>query len=253
MSEGGMRGMERYLRQLSVEGFGVEGQRLLGQATVGVLGVGGLGSPAALYLAAAGVGHLILADDQAPELSNLNRQVLHWEADVERHTPKVESAAAKLRQLNSEVEIRTIAQRVDECNIGDVFEGADVILDCLDNFETRYLLNRYCVHARTPFVHAAVEGLSGQLSVIVPGETPCVQCIFPRPPGRKAEIPVVGAAAGVFGALQAGEAIKLITGIGRPLKSRLLVGDIQYQSWDVIDIGRDVACPVCSNERLKAE
>jgi molybdopterin/thiamine biosynthesis adenylyltransferase len=237
---------ERYRRQLIVDGFGDEGQGKLKNATVGVLGVGGLGSPAALYLAAAGVGTIILADDQAPELSNLNRQVLHWERDVKDGSPKVESAAWKLRELNSEVEVVAHAKKVDERNMASVFKGADLVLDCLDNFETRYLLNRFCVHARTPFVHAAVEGFSGQVSVIVPGETPCIQCIFPRPPGKKAEIPIIGATAGVFGALQAGEAIKLITGIGVPLKSKLLVGDLQYQSWEVIDVGKDVSCPVCS-------
>lgn len=247
MDEGELTGgeRERYRRQMLIEGFGEGAQMRLRRATVGVLGVGGLGSPASMYLAAAGVGQLVLVDDQRVELSNLNRQLLHWDRDASASRQKTESGAEKLRALNQQVRLQLRAERVDGRNISLLLGEADVVLDCTDNFATRMELNAFCASTGKPFVHAGVEGMAGQITTIVPGETPCLRCIFPRTPARKGPIPILGATAGVFGAMQALEAIKLITGVGRPLKGRMLVADLAQNAWDIIEVDRDPECPVC--------
>ncbi|NLK26463.1 MAG: HesA/MoeB/ThiF family protein [Euryarchaeota archaeon] len=224
-----------------------EGQERLRRATVGIMGVGGLGSPAAMYLAAAGVGHLVLADPQTPELSNLNRQILHWTEDVST-TSKVASAARKLRSLNPEVEVAQHPVEVNAENINEVFAGCDMIMDCLDSLPPRMVLNAHAIKTGTPIIHGAVEGWHGQVTVILPGRTPCLACLFPRPATVTRTIPIMGATAGVFGSLQAGEAIKLLTGIGDVLASRMLVGDLQYQYWNVVKIGRAEDCLACSEK-----
>ena len=221
----------RYLRQMAIDGFGEAGQRSLKDSTVTVMGVGGLGSPVALYLAAAGVGKLVLVDFQAPELSNLNRQVLHWEDDVGNGTLKAVSAANKLRKMNSEIEIVPKTAKIGKDDLGGVVEDSVVIVDCLDNFDARRSLNLFCIKERVPMVHAAVEGFSGQLTVIVPGSTPCLECLFPHPLARKPIIPIIGFTAGVFGSMEAAEAVKLITGIGEPLTGKLLLGDVSSNYW----------------------
>lgn len=235
---------ERYARQALLPGM-EEGQERLRRAAVGIMGVGGLGSPAALYLAAAGVGRLVLADPQLPELSNLNRQVLHWTEDVGA-APKVASAARKLRALNPEVEVAERAVEVTEDNIGEVFAGCDLLVDCLDSLAPRMVLNAHALRAGVPLVHGAVEGWHGQVTVVLPGRTPCLACLFPRPVKRTAPLPIMGATAGVFGALQAAEAVKVLTGAGGVLASRMLVGDLLGQHWEVVDIGRAEGCPACS-------
>lgn len=240
------RDRERYRRQLALEGFGDRAQIRLREATVGVLGVGGLGSPAAMYLAAAGIGRLVLVDDQVPEMSNLNRQVLHWIKDVSASRLKVESAAWKIKQMNDEVQVLERCERVTAESIGSALSEADVVLDCTDNFETRYALNSFCVSVGKPFVHAGVESMHGQITTIVPGQTPCLRCLFPREPRGQGELPILGAVAGVFGSLQAAEAIKLIAGHGTPLKGRMMVGDLGSNSWELVDVARDPSCPVCS-------
>jgi len=241
------REMDRYSRQILVEGLGKKGQKKLANATVGVMGIGGLGSPATMYLTAAGVGKLILADYQAPDLSNLNRQVIHWERDVNEGTSKVESAAWKSRELNSDIEVVPKRIKVTAENIGEVFAKTDVILDCLDDFSTRYLLNGFCVKENIPFVHAAVESFNGQITTIVPGRTPCLKCLFPVQPPKKPMFPIVGVTAGLFGVLEAAEAIKMITGMGEPLMSKLMVGDLLYNHWEIIEICRVDSCMVCGH------
>jgi molybdopterin-synthase adenylyltransferase len=240
------RDKDRYHRQLIIEGFGEEAQLKLGRATVGVLGIGGLGSPATMYLAAAGIGRILLVDDQVPEMSNLNRQVLHWLRDVSASRLKVESAAWKIKEMNDEVQVLERYERVTKESISSVLGEAEIILDCTDNFETRYALNAFCVETRKPFVHAGVEGLYGQITTIVPGETPCLKCLFPNPPPRKSELPILGAATGVFGSMQAAEAIKLITGVGDALKGQMISGDLRTNVWERVEVQRDKACPVCS-------
>ena len=235
---------ERYARQVMLPEIGEEGQDKLSRGTVGVMGVGGLGSPASYYLAAAGVGRIILADLQSPDLTNLNRQILHWDEDIGARA-KTASAAWKLRRFNPEVQIIERNGEVTATNITRVFEGADIILDCLDNFDTRYLLNEHSLSANIPFVHAAVEDWHGQVTTIVPGKGPCLRCLFPRAPKKKGLFPILGATAGVFGTLQAAEAVKLITGAGEPLVSKLLIGDLRSNAWDVIEVARAEGCPAC--------
>jgi molybdopterin-synthase adenylyltransferase len=237
----------RYLRQMAIEGFGEVGQEALKGSTVTVMGVGGLGSPASLYLAAAGVGRIILVDFQSPDLSNLNRQVLHWERDIENGTSKVVSAANKLRELNSEIEIVPKAVKIGKEDLCGVVEDSAVIVDCLDNFVARKLLNAHCAKHKVPFVHAAVEGYSGQMTAVIPGETPCLECLFPVPPAKKPIIPIMGFTAGVFGCLEAAEAVKLITGVGSPLAGKLLVGDLSVNYWETIDVVRNDRCPICGD------
>lgn len=242
-----IRDRDRYRRQLIIEGFGEEAQLKLKKATVGVLGVGGLGSPAIMYLAAAGVGRIILVDDQVPEMSNLNRQTMHWLRDVSASRLKVESAAWKIKEMNEEVQVLERCERVTKESISSVLKEAEIVLDCTDNFETRYALNSFCVETRKPFVHAGVEGMYGQITTIIPGDTPCLSCLFPKPPPNKAELPILGAVAGVFGAMQASEAIKLVTGIGEPLRGQMVLGDLRDNVWDRVDVIRDSSCPVCSS------
>jgi len=234
---------DRYVRQMMLPGFGEDGQDKLAGSTVAIMGVGGLGSPAAYYLAGAGVGRLILADPQTPDVTNLNRQILHWEEDVGA-VPKAESAAWKLRRFNPHVEVEAHDIEVTPANIAGVFRGADVILDCLDSFAPRFVLNDHALRTSTPFVHAAVEGMHGQITVIEKGRTPCLRCLFPRAPEKRL-FPILGSTAGVFGCLQAAEAVKLLTGVGQPLRSKLLVGDLERNSWETIDILPAENCPTC--------
>jgi molybdopterin/thiamine biosynthesis adenylyltransferase len=239
-----MEGLERYVRQMMIPGLGEDGQNKLAKSTVGIMGVGGLGSPAATYLAGAGIGKLILADPQIPDMTNLNRQTLHWQEDVGSR-PKVESAAWKLRRFNPSVDIETHEVKVTDENIAEVFKGADIVLDCLDSIPPRLVLNDYALRSSTPLVHAAVEGMHGQVTVVEKGRTPCLRCLFPRAPVRTSPFPILGPVAGVFGCLEAAEAIKLITGVGRPLRSQLLVGDMEHNCWETIDILPAENCPAC--------
>lgn len=234
--------LERYDRQVRV--WGIESQRKLKSATVLIVGVGGLGSPAAMYLAASGVGRLIIVDPECVELSNLNRQVLHWTADV--GTEKVRSAYEKLRKLNPHVEVVPVQARLETLEqLEGLVSRADVVIDCLDNWKTRFLLNEACVRAGKPLVHAAVRGLYGQLMVVKPGEGACLRCLLPSDPPEERQIPVAGPTPGVLGALEALEAVKLITGYGQPLISRLLIFDGMHGTVDVLAVHRRKDCPVC--------
>lgn len=236
--------MERYSRQIILDNFGTEKQEILSGSTVGILGVGGLGCPAATYLAGAGIGKLILVDSQSPEESNLNRQILHWPEDIGRRS-KSESAAWKLERFNPDINVAERTAEVDDHNIKEIFGDADVILDCTDNFSTRMILNEYCINSDTPFIHAAVESWHGQITTIIPKTTPCLKCMFPNQPPAKNIFPILGPTAGIFGSMQALEAVKVLTGIGDTLASKLLVGDTQYNQWDVIEIKKRENCPAC--------
>ena len=239
--------LERYSRQILIEGFGEKGQRKLKRAHVLVAGLGGLGSPAAVYLAAAGVGKLTILDAQRVELSNLNRQVLHWQSDIRRS--KADSAVEKIRAFNPSIEVEARLERIMSENVDGLIEGADVVVDGMDNFPTRYLLNEACVRARTPFVHGAVEGLVGQLTTIVPAKGPCLRCIVPKEPPRKPVFPVLGATTGTIGCLQALEAIKLITGVGKPLVGEMLLFNGRDLTFDRVKVERDPTCPTCGKLR----
>lgn len=225
--------LERYDRQIRI--FGVEGQEKLKKSKVAIVGIGGLGSPVAYYLAAAGVGELLLIDEQTPELSNLNRQILHWEEDLGKN-PKAVSAKWKLERFNPDIKIKTFTGKLTEENIDSIIKDVDVMVDCLDNFESRYLLDDFAHRRGIPFVHGAVEGLHGQLTTIIPGKTKSLKELFPIPPKKKEKFPILGATAGVIGTIQATEVVKLITGHGEVLANKLLIVDLLHNSFEVIDL-----------------
>jgi len=240
---------ERYSRHLLLPEVGVEGQQKLLDAKVLLLGAGGLGSPAALYLAAAGVGTLGIVDNDDVDLSNLQRQVLHSSERI--GIPKVDSAEQTITALNPDVKVEKYRLRLGPDNIMDVLPGYDVVVDGLDNFPTRYLLNDASVRLRIPVVSAAILGFEGQLSVFKPYEGPCYRCLFPTPPPPELAPScgangVLGVLPGTMGMLQATEVIKLILGEGEPLIGRLLLYDALAASFTEVKIHRDPACPICS-------
>ncbi|MDI6895948.1 HesA/MoeB/ThiF family protein [Methanocella conradii] len=232
----------RYDRQIMLRGIGEEGQMKLKGTRVFVAGCGGLGSPVAYYLAAAGFGSLVLADMDIVDLSNLNRQILHWDSNIGEK--KVKSAYEKLAQLNPEIEVNPLDMEINEFNVYEVTKGCDVIVDCLDNFEARYLLNRASLKHGIPFIHASIWGMEGRVTTFVPGKTPCLECIFPKAPPQE-KFPVLGATAGVLGAIQVTEAAKVVLGIGEPLLSRLLVYDGEYMQFHEVRLERNPECPAC--------
>jgi molybdopterin/thiamine biosynthesis adenylyltransferase/rhodanese-related sulfurtransferase len=241
---------ERYGRHLVLAEVGEAGQERLQAARVLVLGVGGLGSPAALYLAAGGVGHLTLVDFDHVELSNLQRQVLFATADVGR--PKVEAAAERLRALNPEIAIDARALRVDAGNVLELCASHDVVVDGSDNAPTRYLVNDACVALGQPDVWGAVQRFEGQLSIFGPADGPCYRCLFPQPPPPGlvpscAEGGVLGVLPGVVGALQATEAIKWILGAGRPAVGRMLIYDALSLRLREVTLSRNPECPACAD------
>ena len=238
--------IERYDRQLMIRGWGIKGQKRLKTSRVAVVGVGGLGSPAAIYLATAGIGELVLIDKDVVELSNLNRQILHWDQDV--GLLKVESAKNKIQKLNKNVKVETIKGEINRINIIGFIKGMDVVIDALDNFRTRYILNEACVKLNIPLVHAGVYGFTGQLTTILPKRGPCLKCIFPRPPRELQKFPVVGVTPGIIGAMEALEAIKIITGIGTPLVGKLLIFDGEDFTIEIVNVQRNEKCPVCTGK-----
>lgn len=251
--------LDRYARHLVLRQLGGAGQARLRAARVLVVGAGGLGSPAALYLAAAGVGTLGLADDDAVSLSNLQRQILFRTADVGR--PKVEVGAEALEALNPGVRVIPHQLRVTADNVAGLVAGYDVIADGSDNFPTRFLLGDACFAAAKPLVSAAVTEFEGQLAVwkayAARGRLPCHRCLFPAPPPpgsvpNCSEAGVLGAAAGVMGALQALEVIKEIAGIGEPLAGKLLVYEALAVRFRTIFVPADPACALCGPDGAKA-
>ena len=237
------RELERYSRQIMIPGIGPEGQRRLKSTTAAVVGVGGLGCPSSLYLAAAGFGRIILIDDGCFELSNLNRQIHGWQNDVGR--PKAEVAREKLTALNPDVEVEALTLKLTEENIDEALGEADIILDGLDNWRTRFLINQHCVRHRKPFIHAGVRGLYGQMTTIKPGEGPCLRCIFPHDPPEEEALPVLGATPALFASLQVIEAVKLTVGLGKLLVGRLLFIDGEEMHFEIIEVKRNPNCPIC--------
>ncbi|WP_101927680.1 MULTISPECIES: molybdopterin-synthase adenylyltransferase MoeB [Luteimonas] len=247
---------ERYSRHLKLPEIGLTGQQRLAEATVLVVGAGGLGSPAAYYLAAAGVGTLRIADDDVVDRSNLQRQILHAEDRIGQ--PKVGSAATTLAALNPRTRIEPVAERVTAANIDRLLAGVDVVLDGADNFPVRYLLNDACVQHATPLVYGAVHRFEGQVSVFDAGRhrgaQPCYRCLFPEPPPPEAapncaEVGVLGVLPGVIGLLQATEVLKLLLGIGTPLSGRLLQFDALGLRFRETRLGADPECAVCAPGR----
>ncbi len=235
--------LARYQRQMLINGWGKEGQEKLKAATVLIAGAGGLGSPAAIFLAAAGVGTLRMCDLSQIYPTNLNRQILYRDAHITRN--KVDVAGEMLTTLNPHTRVEPVRDAITTENISDLAESATIILDCLDNFTTRHILNRYAITKSIPLIYAGVENMEGLVCFINPPETPCLQCIFPEDlPGKKF-FPIAGAASGFIGTLQACEALKWITGIGDTLAGKLLMWDGTTMQCETIEIKKNPDCPAC--------
>ncbi len=233
----------RYQRQMMIPGFGEPAQLRLKSATALIAGLGGLGSPLALYLAAAGVGHLKLVDMDDVELSNLNRQVLHWDEDVGK--AKVTSASQKVKRINPTTRVEEFNLAIDEKNVFELTKNCDVILDAMDNFAVRYTLNAAAIFHRVPFIHGAIYGYEGRMASVMPGKTACLECIYPHAPPREV-FPVLSTTPGVIGLLQATEAIKFLTGTGVVLENEMLIYDGETMSFDKVRVSRNPQCNACA-------
>ena len=240
----------RYSRHILLDEIGIEGQARLLASTALVIGAGGLGSPAALYLAASGIGHIILVDDDEVDLTNLQRQVMHTTGRI--GTAKVDSGRAALQAINPEVRVTALRERAGPARLRELARGASVVLDCSDNFATRHALNRACVAAGVPLVAGAAIRFDGQLSVFDTRrpESPCYACLFPEDSGfEDAACSTMGVFAplvGIVGAAQAAEALKVLLGIKEALIGRLLLLDGRAMEWTNIKMGRNPACSVCA-------
>lgn len=241
--------LERYSRHIILKEIGVKGQKKLLNAKVLIIGAGGLGAPAAMYLAAAGVGTIGIADADEVDLSNLQRQIIHATEDVGK--PKVQSAKETMNKMNPDVTVNTYHEFVSSENITELIGGYDFIIDGTDNFPAKFLINDACVMAKKPFSHAGIIRFKGQLMTYVPGEGPCYRCVFKNPPPKDAvptckQAGVVGAMGGVIGSLQAMEAIKYITGTGELLTGHLLTFDAIKMEFRKIKLPKpDGKCAVC--------
>jgi molybdopterin-synthase adenylyltransferase len=235
--------LQRYDRQMLIPGFGKEGQEKLKKAKVFLAGAGGLGSPAAYYLAAAGIGTIIIVDHDTVDLSNLNRQILHWEENIGKS--KADSAARKLSGFNSNIKIKALSATIDASNAADLVGDADVIVDAMDNLPTRYLLNQTAQQKNIPFIHGAVYGFEGRAMTVLPGKSACLNCLYHGAEVPKAKFPVIGAAPGVIGCIQAAEVIKYLVGLGDLLTGRLLNFDGLSMKFSEFKINRDPECRHC--------
>ena len=240
----------RYSRHILLDEIGIEGQERIMASRALVIGVGGLGSPAALYLATAGVGHLTLVDNDTVDLTNLQRQIAHTEARVGQ--PKVDSARQALLAINPKLNITTLAERVDGVRMGALVADADVVLDCSDNFATRQAINAACVQHGVPLVSGAAIRFDGQLAVYNPKDpkSPCYACVFPPDAAfeetRCATMGVFAPLVGIIGSMQAAEALKLLSGAGKPAIGRLQMLDARDMTWNDIRIPRNPDCMVCA-------
>ncbi len=244
--------LERYSRHVIMDEIGPEGQARLLEGSVLVVGAGGLGSPAIQYLAAAGVGRLGIVDDDVVERSNLQRQIVHADADVGR--PKVESAADYVQRLNPDVTVETAHQRLTSETVADVVDGYDIVLDASDNFPTRYLLNDYCVLSETPLSHGAIYRFEGQVTTFTnDGDGPCYRCLFPEAPDpgtvpNCATTGVLGVLPGTVGCMQATEVVKYLLGDGDLLEGRLLFYDAMAMDLETVPYEKNPDCPVCGDD-----
>jgi molybdopterin/thiamine biosynthesis adenylyltransferase len=239
---------ERYDRQIMIGEIGQEGQEKLKKSRVAIAGAGGLGSPIAIYLTAAGIGMIRMIDHEQVALSNLNRQILHWEEDIGRK--KIDSARTKLKNLNRAVEIETIAETITEGNVSQLVDGCDVIVDAMDNLPTRYVLNRCAIEKKVPFFHGAVNGFEGRAMTILPGKTACLRCMY-RGPVPQEKFPVIGVAPAVIGSIQATEVIKYLVGIGKLLTNRLLIYDGLKVTFSEFTVNRNPDCDHCGSHAIK--
>ncbi len=234
------RERERYKRQMML--FGDEGQEKLKKAHIFIAGAGGLGSPVSIFLAVAGVGHITIVDMDVVDQSNLNRQILHFERDVGRK--KTASAEEKLRQINPDIVVTAIDEKIDETNADRMIGNADGIVDAMDNFPTRYLLNDIALKKKIPLFHGAIRGFYGQATTILPGKTPCLACIFPKAPPKEV-FPVVGVTPGFIGMIQANEVLKYLLGRGSLLTGRLFIWDGMESRAEEICVEANACCSAC--------
>lgn len=237
--------LKRYNRQIILEGWGEEAQLRVRNATAFIAGAGGLGSAVSLYLAAAGTGTLRVCDHGEVELSNLNRQIIH--DNNSQGSKKVFSAAERIASLNPHVKTVALDEQIDDHRIADLVADSDIIVDCMDNFETRYVLNRFAVEQGLPLVHAGIHGMAGQITFIESPGTPCLQCIFPNAPPPEV-FPVVGATVGVIGSLQTLETLKCLTGKGTLLRSRLLLFEGDIMKFEELPLEKNPSCSVCGGK-----
>ena len=244
--------LDRYSRQLIFPKIGIDGQKRLKAGKVAVIGLGGLGSAAATYLACAGIGCIRLIDRDVVELNNLQRQILYDEHDAKRHTQKAVSAKERLEKLNSDITVEAACVDFNQKTARNLIKGMDIVVDGTDNLKARYMLNEVCVMERKPFVHGAALGDVGAVTMIVPGRTPCLNCIYPR--GREHLIPqtcetagVIGLVPGLIGILETMEVIKFLAGFGEQLTSRLLYVYPSSMTFDAVNIKSDPDCDVCSS------
>ena len=243
----------RYSRHILLEEWGVEGQERVAQSHALVVGAGGLGSPAALYLASAGVGHISLVDHDEVDVTNLQRQIAHTQARV--GLPKVESIKTAMLAINPEVQVSTYCLKADTALLEKLVPHADVVLDCTDNFQTRHAINLACVGHAKPLVSASALRLDGQISVYDTqhADAPCYACVFPPAQNfeetRCATMGVLAPLVGIMGSMQAAEALKILSGMGSSLRGQLMMLNAQHMDWQSIQTQRHTQCPVCSNLR----
>lgn len=237
--------LKRYNRQIIIDEWGIETQEKLKKSTVFIAGAGGLGSPVAIYLALAGVGNIRICDFDSADWTNLNRQILHNHKRIGIN--KALSAKQTLMELNPDINVVALVDKIEPANADELVEDSALIIDCLDNFPTRYTLNESAIRKGIPIIHGSIWGFEGRLSFLNPKETACLKCIYPEPPPNEV-FPAVGATAGVIGSLQVIEAIKFLTGIGTSLKGRLLVWDGKSMSFKTFKISKDSQCSICGGK-----
>jgi molybdopterin-synthase adenylyltransferase len=234
------REVERYRRQMML--FGEDGQERLKKANIFIAGAGGLGSPVSIYLAVAGVGMITIIDMDVVEETNLNRQILHYDRDIGRK--KTTSAEEKLQELNPDIIVNAIDAKIDASNAKKLVGNADGIVDAMDNYPTRYLLNDVAIAKQIPYFHGGIRGFYGQATTIIPGITPCLICIFPKAPPKE-EFPVIGVTAGIIGTIQSNEVIKYLTCTGDLLTNRLFIWDGMQSHVEEIRLERNPSCEAC--------
>ena len=235
---------KRYDRQIMIKDIGEKGQEKLKNAHVFIAGAGGLGSPIAIYLSAAGVGNIRIVDHDTVELSNLNRQILHWDENIDKN--KVDSAREKLNKLNPSIRVEGICETIREGNVSNLVDGFDLIVDAMDNLPTRYILNKAAIEKNMPFFHGAVSGLEGRAMTVIPGKSACLRCSY-RGPVPAEKFPVIGVAPAIIGAIQSTEVIKYIVGMGDLLTNRFLRYDGMSMNFTEFKIDRNPECDHCAN------
>jgi len=240
--------LERYSRNIILQEVGIEGQEKILAAKILIVGAGGLGSPAALYLAAAGIGTIGIVDYDAVEISNLQRQIIHFTKDIK--TAKVDSAADKMRAINPDISVITHRIRLCAENILDIVKGYDFVIDGSDNFPTKFLVNDACIFAAIPFSHGGILRFEGQTMTVLPGISACYRCIFPKPPPLNvvptcSQAGVLGVIAGMLGTIQAAEALKYVLGVGEPLTDALLTFDATTMDFHKVRLKKQKKCQIC--------